>query len=146
MQRWLLVFTLAGALAVFGGWYSWSTLPLFFAALLVAFSDRYRTFQFPLEFGPLDRALILLGFAIGLQLIPLPPGVVSVLSPHAARVRGTLRLDAAFAGDAWIPLSVEPRATLEALFVYTATVLIFWSARAACGLTIETSPIGSGSS
>jgi hypothetical protein len=131
MQRWLLVFTLAGALAFFGGFYSWTTGPIFLATLVVAFSNRHQTFRFSRSFRMLDRALIAVGIAMGLQLVPLPPALVSMLSPHAARLRGTLRLDAATQGEQWTSLSIEPRFTLEALLIYLAALLIFWSARAA---------------
>jgi O-antigen ligase len=131
MQRWLLVLTLTGALAFFGGWYPWTTGPIFFASLLVALSNPRRTFHFSRAFRAVDRSLVAIAVAIALQLVPLPPAVTATLSPHAARVRGTLRLDAAALSDGWVSLSVDPRATLQALVVYGAAVLILWSARAA---------------
>lgn len=131
MQRWLLVLTLAGALAFFGGWYPWTTGPIFLATLLVALSNPRQTFHFSRSLRAVDRSLIAVGAAIGLQLIPLPSGLVSLLSPHAPRVRGTLRLDTGASNDAWIALSIDPRATFQALLVFGAAVLMFWSARAA---------------
>src|SRR5918995_62208 len=131
MQRWLLALTLAGALAFFGGWYSWTTVPLFFATVIVALSRRQRTFSFPRDLRLLDSALLVAAIAIAIQLVPLPQAVAGALSPNAARLRGTLRLDAITLSDGWIPLSVDPRATLEALLIFLATVLVFWSARAA---------------
>lgn len=131
MQRWLLVLTLTGALAFFGGWYPWTTVPIFLASLLVALSNRRHTFHSPRASRSVDRWLLAVAVAIGLQLIPLPPALNAVLSPQAARVRGTLRLDAAALSDGWVSLSVDPRATVQALLVFGASVLIFWSARAA---------------
>jgi O-antigen ligase len=130
MQRWLLVLTLTGALAAFGGSYSWATVPIFAGTLLVALSNARHTFHFPRSHRWLDLALAATAGAIALQLIPLPRALVSALSPRAATVRGTLRLDAALA-DGWIPVSIDPRATLEALLVFASAVLVFWSARAA---------------
>jgi O-antigen ligase len=131
MTRWLLVLTLAGALACFGGWYPWATAPIFFATLLVALANRRYTFHFSRSFRAVDRALVAVLAALGVQLVPLPPSLMQVLSPHAARVRGTLRLDAVALIDTWTSLSVDPRATFQALLVYSSAVLIFWSARAA---------------
>jgi O-antigen ligase len=131
MTRWLLVLTLVGSLAFFGGWYPWTTGPIFFASLLVALSNYGQTFHFPRAFRTVDRWLAAVAAAIGVQLIPLPPPVMAVLSPHAARVRATLRLDAVALNDGWVPLSIDPRATVQALLVYGAAVLIIWSARAA---------------
>ena len=57
-------------------------------------------------------AFILLGLWlawIALQCIPLPPGVVRLLSPQAAALHA---LAQPYSGDAWITLSVDPNATL----------------------------------
>ena len=131
MQRWLLVLLLASSLAAFAGTYSWSTVPLLAGAGVVALADRRRTFHFPRTDRVLDLALVATALAVALQLVPLPPGVVAILSPHAATVRGTLRLDAFALEGRAVPLSIEPRATLEALLLFVATVLVFWSARGA---------------
>jgi O-antigen ligase len=131
MQRWLLVLTLAGALAVFGGWYPWTTGPIFLASLAVALSNARRTFRASRAFRAVDLSVIALAVAIAVQLIPLPPNVLAVVSPNAAQVRGTLRLDASALNATWVPLSVDPRATFQALLTFLAAVLIFWSARAA---------------
>jgi O-antigen ligase len=131
MQRWLLVFTIAGTLAAFGGSYSATTYPIFLATVLVAASSPRRTFRFTPTSRSLDVALIAIAFAMVMQLMPLPRALVSSLSPHADDVRATLRLDAAALAGHWVPLSIEPRATFEALLVFLASTLTFWSARAA---------------
>src|SRR6185436_1554826 len=46
---------------------------------------------------------------LALQCIPLPAGLVRVLSPQAAALHA---LAAPYAGDAWITLSVDPNASL----------------------------------
>jgi hypothetical protein len=116
-------------LVFFGGWYASAIAPIFAASLLIAVLYRREILHVSREFRPLDCALIAVAFAVGLQLVPLPPSIVGLISPHAARVRGTLRLDAGVLENQWIPLSVDPRATLDALAVLVSAVLTFWAAR-----------------
>ena len=66
---------------------------------------------------------------IGLQLLPLPPAALSLLSPatHAFRSQMVLGYDA----NAWLPLSLDPAATRLALALAIAAYLLFAASRAA---------------
>ena len=75
----------------------------------------------------LDVALIVTLAAIALQLVPLPADFRDRLLPAAAAYDRAMRFGAA-AGPAR-PLSLDPSATLLALIVSAAVVVLFWSAR-----------------
>ena len=75
----------------------------------------------------LDVALAACLVVIALQLIPLPPAIRLALSPAAADLDSSLRLDAATAAPR--PLSVDPASTIVALMLGTTFVLLFWCAR-----------------
>jgi O-antigen ligase len=62
---------------------------------------------------------------IGLSLVPLPPSILSVLSPKAF----TLKTEALALFDrelAWAPLSVTPFLTFQDLFLWLAYVMVFF--------------------
>ena len=81
----------------------------------------------------LDVAIIASLTAIALQLLPLPFGLRDLLSPHAADVDRTLRIDAAWAAAAGeraaAPLTINVNATLQSLAKALLVALAFWSAR-----------------
>lgn len=113
-------------LAAFGGAYAW-TLPPLVAIVLGAiaatrpslFADR-----------ALDAALAAALAAGAIQLLPLPPALRHLLSPHAAAVDAALEFDAATRLREWRPLTLDPAATLVWLPAGAAAVGLFWSARA----------------
>lgn len=130
MQRTLLLLLVAASYLLFAGGRAWTLGPLLSIAAATAIVAPRRTFTFPRAHRKLDVALIALLAAIGIQLVALPAGLVSALSPHAAEVRTVIEftaLDAAAPG--WTPLSVNPRATLESLGTVALGVLAFWCAR-----------------
>jgi O-antigen ligase len=74
----------------------------------------------------LDVALAACLVAILVELIPLPPAVRLAISPAAADIDSSLRLDGAAAAR---PLSIAPAATIVSLMLAGSFVLLFWSAR-----------------
>lgn len=116
-----------GALAALGGAYPSSTLPLLVAsaAAFVATGARVG--------APgsrrLDAALAGVVAIVLLQLVPLPSGLATALSPHAEPLQqmalhppGTLR-----------PISIDARLTRAALATLASALLVFWAAREAFG-------------
>jgi hypothetical protein len=75
----------------------------------------------------LDLALILSLVAVALQLVPLPLGLRSRLSPAAVAYDRAMRFGADAAADR--PLSIDPPATLLALAGVAIVVLLFWCVR-----------------
>jgi O-antigen ligase len=121
--------TAAWTLFAFAGAYSWTTIPLIAAAIVVATSVRPRLFR--REHEILDAGICVCLLAAALQLVPLPAAARMALSPSLATVDRTLRLDASAnpAEGPARPLSVDPGAGAEALLIAAAVVLLFWSAR-----------------
>ncbi|TYO98334.1 O-antigen ligase [Geothermobacter ehrlichii] len=94
-----------------------------FALLAVWFwqAQRGRAHRYRLPGGRPLAALLLLPL---LQLVPLPPVLLRLLSPVAAAryAEGVWQLRP----DAWMPLSVHPRATLlEAVQLFSAAAIFF---------------------
>ena len=128
MQQALLLLLIAVSYALYAGGPRWTLVPLaILAAITVAVAPR-RTFAFRRDWRVLDIALVALMAAIGIQAVPLPRTVVETLSPAAAPLRATLEFQAGGA-DAWLPLSVDPRATLDSLAIVALGVISFWIAR-----------------
>jgi O-antigen ligase len=75
----------------------------------------------------LDIALVLCIAAIGFELVPVPATVRLAISPAAADIDASLRLDAS---ASWRPLSIAPGATLLSLTLTVAFLVVFWCARA----------------
>ena len=134
MQRALLLLLVAASYLLFAGGRPWTLGPLLAIAAAAASVSPRRTFAFPHAHRSLDFALIAILVAIALQLVPLPAGVVSAVSPHAADVRRSIQFttfESALPG--WTTLSINPRATLVSLGTVALGVLAFWSARGMFG-------------
>ncbi|SRR6266853_17063 len=125
----LLVLTSWGALA-FGAVYPWAYFPLYAActaAGLVMLLQRRPAGAFDV---PLACGLLLLGVAIGLQLIPISSGTIRWLSPetHAFLQRYVVGYPSAVERH---PLSIEPTATIRALLALGAfSILLLGAGRA----------------
>ena len=80
----------------------------------------------------MDLALAVCLFIMAVQLVPLAPGLRLALSPASAALDRALYLNAPLdpAQGQARPLSFDPTATLWALALGAAVVLLFWSARA----------------
>jgi O-antigen ligase len=80
--------------------------------------------------GPLrllDRSLLALLGGILLQLIPLPAFVVSLISPHRLSYIQQSTLTAG--APAFVPLTLDPGATVHAFLATGCAILTFWTAR-----------------
>src|SRR5262249_3566439 len=135
VRRTLLVVWLLGAMIVWavfavGGVYIWAGAPLIIGAALLAAIARPRPAASS-DTWTLDLALLAFVLAAGVQLVPMPPAVRAVLSPHAESVRSAMHLEPTSAA-AWHPLSVSPASTAYALGLVLASLVVFWTARKAC--------------
>lgn len=128
MQHALLIALVAAAYLLFAGSPGWTTLPLLALALVAALAAPRRTWAFPRPLRALDAALVTSLAAIAFQLVPLPRAVVAWLSPRAEAVRSAVSL--APLPEGWLPLSLDPPATAQALGNLALATLTYWVARA----------------
>ena len=121
----LFIFTLIFAPLAFGCVEYWSIgtvevlVPL---SLLVLCGVQLQRKERPVQVPGLLPLLLLLLW-MGLQLIPLPPGLVQVIAPATHAVYQPI-LQAGHL-QSWIPLSVQPRATLQELLRFSTYGLFF---------------------
>jgi O-antigen ligase len=113
-------------LAAFGGRGAATAIPFSISCILFALALRpavaSRGPARALDFAVLAAAVVAL-----LQVVPLPRGVVDVLSPQAALVRLSLALEPSAAQ--WISFSIDGRATLWASAVTAGATALFFAAR-----------------
>lgn len=125
-----LVLLLAATLLAFGGIYAWALPGVLAGALLLALiAPRAPDARAP-EARAVDIALLLFAGAIAAQLVPLPPTVRALLSPHAAALESRIWPDAVLRTEGWRPLSLDPSGTVQALALVAAVVLTYRAARA----------------
>ena len=91
----------------------------------------YYRFENPIYYAPplnqwLRVAILLFPIYIALQLIPLPAGLLNILSPARANLFGALT---PIAHSNWAPLSVNPVATLHGLFTILTYIVLFLALR-----------------
>jgi len=79
-----------------------------------------------------DIALAVSPTAVVLQLVPLPPGVIRLVDPHALTLRASLWLVTAGASASPVPLTIAPVDTLAALGILSSALLAFWVCRRVC--------------
>jgi O-antigen ligase len=83
------------------------------------------------------------GAAIGVQLVPLPPGVFRALSPNGDRFLAQYDLAYAYQPPAWHALSVAPDETLVTLLLFVALALFLVGLAATMGrLSLERLVVG----
>jgi hypothetical protein len=128
VQRALLVLIIAGSLAAFGGGSWGATLVLLLTSCAALLANPRFSLTFAAEYRRLDVALLLCALAITLQLVPMPSILHDALSPRARPLAAATTL-APTARD-WLPLSIEPYATRQALATFVSAVAVFWLARA----------------
>ncbi len=129
MQRALLLSLVAVSYLLFAGGPGWTLTPLLILAGAALLAAPRRALSFPREARSLDLALIAVIVAIVVQITPLPSGLVSVISPHAADLRASLQFRAMSAS--WARLSVNPRASEVSLGIVVLGIVTFWIARGA---------------
>jgi O-antigen ligase len=114
-----------GGLAGLGGALPGTTLPLL-AACAGTFAMTRARIAGTREARLLDAGLLaVLAAGVG-QTLPMPGGLVSLLSPQAWPLRSMLHVETT---GAWWPVSVDARATRDTLALASAAVLLFWAAR-----------------
>jgi len=117
------VLTSVWTLFAFAGIYRWTTVPLAAGTLLVAALS-------PPRFGRgatrwLDAALVAAILVMAAQLVPLSQPLRQRIAPASVTYEQTVRV----APPDRAPISVDPDATLFALFLTATVVVLFWSAR-----------------
>lgn len=134
MQRALLILLVAAAYLLLAGATSAALVALLVIASALALTAPAKILTVHAHTRALDRALLLVGMAMALQLLPLPSAALDVLSPNRQPLTATLRL-APLGGsaEAWGSLSIDARATIVALGEFALGVLSYWGARAAFG-------------
>lgn len=120
MATLLAVLVALGTIA-FGAVYPWGFVPLLGAATAIGVAGLYRA-----GLRPAHRTLAFALFAVcaagTLQLVPLPSGVVSRISPATLPLLRSF--DLVFAGDqTWTPLSIRPQSTAVAVVALIALSL-----------------------
>ncbi|HTM04922.1 MAG TPA: O-antigen ligase family protein [Vicinamibacterales bacterium] len=116
-----------GALAALGGMYASSTLPLLVAAGGV-FVMTGAAGVFSRETRWLDVTLVVFLVAAIVQSVPLPPGIVQVISPHASRLQTLIQLAT---GSSWRTLTIDQQATRDGVATIATALFVFWAAREA---------------
>lgn len=127
----LAALVLLGPVALGGAarWVSWPLGLLSGAAALLAVVGARRqgnTLRVPLLAAPLVGGVAL----CALQLVPLPPGLLSWVSPEAAALRADVLVPLGLTG--WRPVSLEPSATWRELAKHLASLLTFVAAAQVC--------------
>ncbi len=112
---------------MFGGVYLWSAvaLALGVAGLLASVRPRLSTAGWS---GALDLSLLAILAIIALQLVPLPAGVVALLSPGRTAFQQASSLQPGAPG--WLPLTLDSGATAHAWLATFCAAGTFWIARA----------------
>ena len=109
----LLATLIALATLAFGGVYFWGFVPLFGAAAVIGVAGLYRTGLHP-ALRTVAFALVVVCVAGTAQLVPMPTGMLALVSPATLPLVGTY--DLAFAGATdWAPLSIRPQKTAVAV-------------------------------
>lgn len=128
MQRALLLILIAVSYALFAGGPQWTLFPISILVAVAILVAPRRVFAFPAHDRSLDAWLVAIVAVLLLQLLPLPPALVSLLSPHAADARAAVQLPVTGTAP-WRPLSINPARTLDGLPIVVLSILSFWLAR-----------------
>jgi O-antigen ligase len=117
----------AFTLASIGERYTWPILPALVGSAALFLISGARVGADPAT-RAIDVALMAALTVIGIQMLPLPPAIVRVLSPAAPSLQDVYALEAF--GN-WRPLSIHPGATRVSFGIALAAALMFWSSREA---------------
>lgn len=119
MALFIVALIACGTLA-FGAVYAWAYVPLFATAALIGLAGLIRGGLRP-PMRPLACALLLVGAAGALQLVPLSRAGLDSISPATTALLQNYSLT--FPAAARAPLSVDPAATRSALLAFAALAL-----------------------
>ena len=123
-----LAITLALSLIALGGAARWSSAAVLSCALValgLATHGAWREGTTP-RLSPLAWVLVASTALTALQLLPLPPSLLALLSPHAAAWRAQTLVPLGL--DAWRPLSVDAPSTARFLALQVALLAAFVAA------------------
>ncbi len=125
----IFLFCLFFAPLAFAGAKEWAAVLIEAAALtsclLVAYSGRRGSMERDFRAAPgIVLLLLLLAFLL-LQAVPLPPAVVSILSPEAYRLQ--IRFLGSDEAPGWLPLSLNPKSTLRQFFLWGSCAMFYWT-------------------
>lgn len=112
---------------MFGGVYLWSAVVLASGLTALALWIRPTLAATP-PLRTLDRALVAILAGIALQAVPLPTGLVSLVSPATVAFHRASAL-AAGAAPAFMPLSIDRGDTVHAWLAAACAFATFWMAR-----------------
>jgi O-antigen ligase len=118
----LLALVIALGTLAFGAVYPWGFVPLLGVASAIGIAGLYRAGLTPAH-RPLAFALFAVCAAGTLQLVPLPSGVVSRISPATLPLLRSFDLGFAAGDQAWTPLSIRPQNTAVAVVALIALSL-----------------------
>ncbi|WP_028580023.1 O-antigen ligase family protein [Desulfogranum japonicum] len=125
----VLVFLVVFAPLAFGSIDIWSNMVIevvAFSALLVWLIHRYRTEEL-LERVPGMLPLCLYLGWVAVQLVPLPMGVLSLVSPKAAEIYSQAAMNTSESLRNFAPITLAPRETLQELLRFSAYAAIYVS-------------------
>jgi O-antigen ligase len=128
----VLAFLLAWLTFAAGGVYFWVWIP-WAAALLVMMLATRPSLGSNVRTRPLDAALGVSMLIPALQLVPLPVSVLLNVDPGALVLRARLRLIPMASHETlYLPVSIVPTYTAEALVIFAGAVATYWIARDIC--------------
>lgn len=129
----MLAFLLAWLTFAAGGVYFWVWMP-WAAVLLVMILATRPNVGSDARTRLLDAALCVSMLMPALQLIPLPAPVLLDVNPGALVLRAKLRLIPIGSQETlYLPVSIVPAYTAEALAIFAGSVATYWIARDICG-------------
>ena len=122
-----VVLTASALLASVGGRYSWPLLPVLFVttALFLLSGARVAAHSGARALDAVIAAALVL---VGVQLIPLPPALLQLVSPATFSLQRAFVLPGA---SAWQPISIDPSATRSGLLLAVLAAMTFWTSREA---------------
>jgi O-antigen ligase len=113
-----------------GGVYPWSAAPLIAGAAWLTGLAPPRLLA-SRETRVLDGLLLAVAAAAALQLLPMPPGILDAISPHAGDVFAATHFRTSVDAG-WRSLSVAPWSSVYGIALMLTALVVFWTARRAC--------------
>lgn len=114
---------LAWSVFAFGAVYQWAAPPLLAAGTAAFVVARVR----PRLSSAIDLSALTVIAVVAFQLIPLPPGLRTALSPESAAFHSAMTLG--FEPERWLPLTLDPRRTRTMLMLTLAAFALHAATR-----------------